>query len=79
MTPDELIAALEQNARQLGSQAASVGLDAAVPTCPGWSVRDVVGHLGGVHRWAASIVADGREEPPQGDLEQPPADDELLD
>ena len=79
MTPDEHIATIAQNAQRLGDDAARAGLDAAVPSCPGWSVRDVVGHLGGVHRWAASIVADGRKAPPDGGLEQPPTDDELLD
>ena len=79
MTPDEHIATIAQHARQLGDDAASAGLDTPVPTCPDWTVRDVVGHLGGVHRWAASIVADRRSQPPDGDLEQPPGDDELLD
>lgn len=31
-----------------------------VPTCPGWSVSDLVGHLGGIHRWAAAIVLSGQ-------------------
>lgn len=30
------------------------GLDAAVPPCPRWDVRDLVGHVGMVHRWAAA-------------------------
>jgi uncharacterized protein (TIGR03083 family) len=30
---------------------------AAVPTCPGWTVADVVTHIGGIHRWATAIVA----------------------
>lgn len=30
------------------------GLDAAVPTCPGWTVRDLVAHQGMVHRWSTS-------------------------
>lgn len=33
--------------------------DEAVPTCPGWTVVDLVGHLGNVHRWAAAIVLSG--------------------
>jgi uncharacterized protein (TIGR03083 family) len=38
-------------------QAAGAGsLDAAVPPCPGWTVRELVTHVGGVHRWAAAIV-----------------------
>ncbi|MFT2019060.1 maleylpyruvate isomerase family mycothiol-dependent enzyme [Streptomyces sp. 796.1] len=37
------------------------GLDpaAAVPTCPQWRVRDLVGHIGQAHRWAARIVRTG--------------------
>ncbi|MFG2874392.1 maleylpyruvate isomerase family mycothiol-dependent enzyme [Streptomyces sp. NPDC048337] len=27
-----------------------------VPSCPGWSVSDLVGHLGGVHRYVAHIL-----------------------
>lgn len=38
----------------LRSNAASAGLDAAVPTCPGWTVRDLVTHVGLVHRWATA-------------------------
>ena len=35
---------------------------APVPTCPEWRVRDLVHHLGGVHRWATGYVADARTE-----------------
>ena len=34
--------------------ARTAGLDAAVPTCPTWDVRDLVAHVGMVHRWAAA-------------------------
>jgi uncharacterized protein (TIGR03083 family) len=44
--------------------AAAVALDAEVPPCPQWTVRDVVTHLGGVHRWAASIVRDRLDHDP---------------
>ncbi len=33
-------------------------LDAVVPTCPEWNVRDLARHVGSLHRWAASIVDD---------------------
>jgi uncharacterized protein (TIGR03083 family) len=36
--------------------AASLGLDPAVPSCPGWTVRDVVRHTGAVHRHKEQIV-----------------------
>lgn len=38
----------------LRTNAASAGLDVAVPTTPGWHVRDLVAHTGMVHRWAAA-------------------------
>ena len=31
---------------------AGAGPDDPVPSCPEWTVRDLVRHLGGVHRWA---------------------------
>jgi uncharacterized protein (TIGR03083 family) len=30
--------------------------DRPVPSCPGWSVRDLTTHLGSVHRWAEHLV-----------------------
>jgi uncharacterized protein (TIGR03083 family) len=41
-------------AAALASRAATAGPDAAVVTCPGWSVGDLVAHQGMVHRWAAA-------------------------
>jgi uncharacterized protein (TIGR03083 family) len=38
---------------------AGLGPDAPVPTCPQWRVRDLVGHVGQAHRWAAGIVRTG--------------------
>src|SRR5205823_3910842 len=52
-----------------------------VPTCPGWTVRDLLAHQGGVHRWATSHVVEARTEPPSRDfaLAEPPDDDAVLD
>lgn len=41
----------------LHANAVRAGLDAVVPTCPGWSVRDLLAHTGMVNRWATAIVA----------------------
>ena len=38
------------------------GLEARVPTCPDWTVRDLVAHQGMVHRWAAAIVRGERPD-----------------
>ncbi len=32
------------------------GLQAGVPTCPDWSVRQLIAHQGMVHRWAAGLL-----------------------
>ena len=34
-----------------------------VPTCPGWTLRQLFRHVGRGNRWAAQIVADRRDEP----------------
>lgn len=36
------------------------GGDEEVPACRGWTINDVVIHLGTVHRWAAGIVLSGQ-------------------
>jgi uncharacterized protein (TIGR03083 family) len=38
-------------------------LDRPVPTCPGWTFRQLATHLGRGHRWAAQIVATRATEP----------------
>ena len=38
-------------------------LERPVPTCPGWTFRQLATHLGRGHRWAAQIVATRATEP----------------
>ena len=57
MKTDDYLAYLASGTDALVSDAADAGLDAPVPTCPGWTVADLVGHQGSVHRWATAIVA----------------------
>jgi uncharacterized protein (TIGR03083 family) len=45
------------------------GLDAPVPSCPEWDLRNLVGHQGGVHRWATAFVSGGITDPGQVDFE----------
>jgi uncharacterized protein (TIGR03083 family) len=33
-----------------------------VPACPGWTLRDLVVHLGRVHRWARQVVLTGQPQ-----------------
>ncbi|MFF0474768.1 maleylpyruvate isomerase family mycothiol-dependent enzyme [Streptomyces sp. NPDC004284] len=64
----EYVEVLEAAGRGLADAAAEAGLDADVPTCPGWQVRDLVRHIAMVHRWAATHVAEAHTEyvPPGG-------------
>ena len=58
----------------------SGGLDVPVPWILEWRTRDLVGHLGTVHRWATHIVRAGTTEPPPAESRQtPPADGNLLE
>lgn len=55
--------------RRLAGAAKAAGVDAAVPACPGWTVRDLLAHTGGVHRWATSYLVSGRERETTADEE----------
>ncbi|MFD9366527.1 maleylpyruvate isomerase family mycothiol-dependent enzyme [Streptomyces sp. NPDC060020] len=45
----------------------------AVPSCPGWTVSDLVAHLGGVHRYLAHVLRERLTAPPDpGGLGLPP-------
>lgn len=74
------IDALRREGLRLVDAATAAGLDAAVPTCPDWRVRDLATHLGGVYRWAAGNVAHGSMTEEQTDAAfVAPADGELID
>ena len=70
---------LAREGELMAAAAEAAGTDAAVPTCPGWQVGDLLRHTGMVHRWAAAHVVHGyREHHRDGgtpDLEGP----ELID
>lgn len=53
---------------------ATADVDAAVAACPGWSVADLVTHIGHVHRWAAVALRESRQ-PSRDDLVDAPAFD----
>ena len=67
------IEALREQGTQLAEAASRAGLDAAVPPCPPWLVKDLLRHTGYVHRWAARHIV----ECPARILDGP-AEDEIL-
>jgi uncharacterized protein (TIGR03083 family) len=75
------LAAVDHETERLARAAEMAGFDAAVPACPGWTVRDLVIHVGGVHRWAGDLVENARETfdtEAGAAVGTGPADDELL-
>ena len=65
----EHIDALRRQGESLADAAERAGLDAAVPPCAPWLVKDLLRHTGYIHRWAArhiterpSQVLDGSSE-----------------
>jgi uncharacterized protein (TIGR03083 family) len=65
LTLDALGEALGAASTVLRANAMAAGLDAPVPTCPGWTVLDLVAHQGMVHRWAASHLRGEPIDPPE--------------
>jgi uncharacterized protein (TIGR03083 family) len=90
----EHIAAIEEEGKRFAGAARRSGLDAQVPSCPGWEVRDLVRHLGMIHLWAAAHIAFPHDEPDYGSEDEEhaafaefwpslgvfwPQDDDLID
>lgn len=69
MESADYIAILAEEGRSLAEAAAEAGTGAPVPSCPGWTVADLLGHTGAVHRWAASFVETGRMTPTDDNTE----------
>ncbi len=63
-----------------GLTGVSGGLEVPVPWIAEWRARDLIGHVGTVHRWATALLRAGTAEgPPREAAQAPPADDNLLD
>src|SRR5690606_20754821 len=81
----ELLPALREAGERMAEASGKAGLSADVPSCPGWTVRDLLFHTGTVHRWATLTVGEASDKyrPARGgdpikDAEFRPPDDELL-
>jgi uncharacterized protein (TIGR03083 family) len=78
----EHVEALRRDGALLAEAASAVELDAPVPHCPRWGVRDLLRHIGGVHRWAAAYVGAARPRPMEDEetrrIMAPPSGDGAL-
>jgi uncharacterized protein (TIGR03083 family) len=76
LAPDAYRAAIRDEADALVAAAERAGVDASVPSCPDWDVGALLGHMGRVHRWAATCVEATEPVSPAG-LPKPPSGDQL--
>jgi uncharacterized protein (TIGR03083 family) len=60
MEPGRYLELLEQDGALLASAARKADLDAPVPACPGWAVRDCVAHTAGVYQHKVACIRLGR-------------------
>jgi uncharacterized protein (TIGR03083 family) len=65
---------LREHGSLLADAAERTGLDASVPPCPPWQVKDLLRHTGYVHRWAARHITEAPAEVLDG-----PAEAEMLE
>lgn len=79
MDTSDHIDSLESDGRLLAEAAAGGDLDAGVPSCPEWKLRELVGHIGSVQRWATRFVADGLTEPGRIDTGEVPEGTAIVD
>ena len=69
----EYIDALRQQGESLADAAERAGLDAIVPPCSPWLVKDLLRHTGYVHRWAARHISECPDQIIDG-----PSEEEIL-
>jgi uncharacterized protein (TIGR03083 family) len=68
---------LDADFRRLHEVARATDLHAAVPTCPGWNLADLVRHVGEVYLYKVEMMRlDGHADkwPPEGFNDEPPMD-----
>lgn len=63
LTPGHYADELEAETARLAAAAAQRPIDRKIETCPEWTVRDLVTHVGTGHRLAAGIIEERRDRP----------------
>lgn len=69
MTPERRRQALRAHAERLAEHVGAADGDAAVPTCPGWTVADLVAHVGQTFHWVSEIIERRIVDPTQLPME----------
>lgn len=75
LTFEAFQSALRTNSDLFAQLIATGDLDTAVPSCPGWSLTELAGHMCGTQRWSTHALITGE----RGEFQQAPTQrDELL-
>ncbi|SDS56231.1 TIGR03083 family protein [Friedmanniella luteola] len=67
----DVLGVLGQEAAEVERLVHAADLAAPVASCPGWTVHDLVTHLGAVHRWAAAATRTPSDGPAPADPREP--------
>jgi uncharacterized protein (TIGR03083 family) len=65
LNADHARRAIVEHTRRLADAAAEAGPGATVPTAPGWTVTDLVAHVGQTQHWVAEIIERRITDPAQ--------------
>jgi uncharacterized protein (TIGR03083 family) len=75
----DYVEAIRADGAALAAAASAAGPGAPVPSCPLWSVADLLGHIGRIHRWVAQLVAQqATERGAHWSQDEPPTEADLL-
>jgi uncharacterized protein (TIGR03083 family) len=76
---EQMLDAIARESHLLQSAVAGTDLDATVPSCPEWAVRDLAHHIGEVQwYWGQNVLAQNADARSGGKLTAFPADTDLL-
>ena len=78
LEPHDVLRYIDAESAAAAATITSLSLDARVPSCPDWSLTDLIGHLGHVQRFWARTAYAGDADPDFPAAEVGPADAEEL-
>lgn len=77
--PSELISTVEREGAAFADACRRAGLDVVVPSCPGWTVDDLLWHLTEVHHFWCWVLTERAQRPDAYVEPGRPTDEALLD
>jgi len=75
----QYIAAIRREGDALVQAVRAAGVDASVPSCPGWTVADLLSHIARIHHWVAEIVETRTDPKAHWSKIEPPEGNALID